>query len=151
MVPTTASNRFNASFSISKRHGKFGPYHTGWDEYTTWHGSKELSGSVTYTTDESAEDKLDLHLRSRTSEPILRRDGAYVRELGTKPGNEHFVLNDEDIAETEFDGRTFEVEFLPGRELKSFKLDTKTGKVKIKDQGDWLIAGWKTQARIERR
>ena len=142
MVPSSATNRFSASFNMEKRHGKFGPYHTGWDSYTTWHGSKQVSGSLTYTTDPQVEDKLDLHLDTRSYRPIIREDYPYAEHIGTAPTGDLTILSDKDIARTEFDGRKFEVDFLPGREFKKLTFDTKNGKLKIKDQNDWFLADW---------
>ena len=151
MVPSTANNRFSASFRMNKSQGKFGPYHTGWDTYTTWRGSKQVSGHLTYTTDPNVEDKLDLNLDTRSCEPILVEDYPYVKRIGTAPTGEWNILNDDDIAKTKFDGRKFEVDFLPGREFKKLTFDTKNGKLKIKDQNDWIFADWKTEARVERK
>ena len=139
-------NSFKATFEQRYRgEGSVGPCHTGYDEYSTFHDTLDIRGSLDY----SDKQLKDMSLTMVTRKPILSNDQPYVQKIGEGFGGSQ-TFGCEDIGSSKFRGAKLVIEFLPGRSVKKMELNTETGELKLSRPG-WFSGVWSMQTHINRQ
>ena len=127
------TSHLRVRFDDQFRGDKVGTYPTSPGVATTYYDTVVIEGNLDYTRGEEAQLK-DLRLALGAVTPRIQ---AWSEHAGTHYGsleNElKFVekLTLKDVSATKYKGRTFRIEFLPGRRVKSISYNTENGKLKI--------------------